>query len=79
MRAAAHGSSGSVFLNFLHFCQGVLHDSVLSLELKVATKQLLLKQEGEPVGIICPHAIEGHLIQLEPLRAHFWWEETNFA
>lgn len=63
--------------NFLHFFQGVLQDSVLSLELKIATKQLFLKQQRKPIDIVCPHVIERHLIQLKPLWTHFWWEKTK--
>lgn len=77
MWAAAHGLNASAFLNFLHFFQAVLHDGVLSLKLKIASKQLSLKHQGKPVAVIWPHAVEGHLVQLEPLGPHFWGQETK--
>ncbi|KAF2977529.1 hypothetical protein EK904_000434 [Melospiza melodia maxima] len=55
----------------------VLQDGVLSLELKIATKQLSLKHQGKPVAVIRPHAMEGHLVQLKPLGPHFWWHRTK--
>lgn len=75
--AEARGSNASVFLNFLHFFQSVLQDCVLSLKLKIATKQLFLKHQGKPIDVICPHVIERHLIQLKPLWTHFWGEKTK--
>lgn len=77
MWAVARGLNASAFLNFLHFFQAVLQDGVLSLELKIATKQLSLKHQGKPVAVIWPHAMEWHLVQLKPLRPHFWWQKTR--
>lgn len=71
MWAVACGLNASAFLNFLHFFQAVLQDGVLSLELKITTKQLSLKHQGKPVAVIRPHAMEGHLVQLKPLGPHF--------
>lgn len=80
MWAAARGMNASAFLlNFLHFFQGVFHNGVLSLELKVATKQLSLKHQWEPKDIIWPHLFERHLIQLKPLRLHFCWGKKQFC
>lgn len=77
MWAVACGLNASAFLNFLHFFQAVLQDGVLSLELKIATKQLSLKHQGKPIAVIWPHAMEGHLVQLKPLGPHFWRQKTK--
>lgn len=49
------------------------------MELEVPTELLLLKQKWEPVAVIGPHVSKGDLVQLEPLRAHFWigWEKEE--
>lgn len=75
--AVARGLNASAFLNFLHFFQAVLQDGVLSLELKIATKQLSLKHQGKPIAVIWPHAMERHLVQLKPLGPHFWWQKKK--
>lgn len=68
----ASGQEQTPGLELIHLMQRVVEDGVLIPEPEVPTELLLLKQQWEPVAVVWPHVCKGDLVQLEPLRAHFW-------
>lgn len=66
-----------VLSEFVHLFQSVAEDHVVTLELKVSNKFLLLEYQGEPQNIVSPHFAEGNLVTLEPPRPHLYKNEKR--
>lgn len=66
-----------VLSNLIDLFKLVFHNQIMALKFEIAKEPLLLKHQGKPKNIVCPHLTEGDFVTVKPLRPHFCMEKLK--